>query len=234
MPTFDFTKKKVNNKTIGGTYTGKVGRPKGCKLLHKVDRSNSNQARFGYRRVTTSRNKIKDTPIKHGYHLEDYNRLCVYAHYYGEETKPFYIGCGTLQRAFVLKGTRRHKEYNAKAKDINLIKVDIIAINIDKNTAYDIEEENIKKYGIISEGGCLVNISKYKTGGSRGTWGNNHNSKPVLQFSKSGKFIKEWSCATEAGFRLLIDSSAIAKCCRKRPRYNSAGGYIWKYKEIGD
>ena len=30
------------------------------------------QQRFGHRKSTTSRNKEKDTPIKHGFHLEDY------------------------------------------------------------------------------------------------------------------------------------------------------------------
>ena len=39
--------------------------------------------------------------------LEDYNRHVVYEHYYDNETLPFYVGEGTLQRAFVLKGNRR-------------------------------------------------------------------------------------------------------------------------------
>lgn len=235
MPKINFnvslTKKGVVRKSIGGDYNGKNGRPKGCKLINKVDRSNSNQARFGHRSVTTSSNKLKDTPIKHGFHLEDYNRICVYAHYYNDEEFPFYIGCGTLQRAFVFKGTRRNEDYNNKVKNINLIKVKILHINITKNDAYELEEKYISKYKLITDGGTLINNRKYKTGGSNGKWGNHPKSKAVLQFTKSNKFIKEWSCAKEAGFYLLIDSSSIASCCRKVPRYKSAGGYIWKYKD---
>ena len=234
MPEFNLNVKRTNSnkvrKSINGDYNGKIGRPKGCKLINKVDRSNSNQCRFGHRKVTTSSNKLKDTPIKHGFHLEDYNRICVYAHYYNNEPNPFYIGCGTIQRAFVFKGNRRHESYNNKVKDINLIKVKILNVDIDKETAYTLEEEYISKYKLVEDGGSLINKCKFKTGGTVGRWGKNPNSIPVLQFTKSGKFIKEWSCAKEAGFYLLIDSSSIRKCCRNVPRYHSAGGYVWKYK----
>lgn len=64
-------------KSIEGISTGNKGRLKGSKLLNKVIRNSDSQRRFGYRNCTTSTNKLKDTPIKHGYHLEDYNRLCV-------------------------------------------------------------------------------------------------------------------------------------------------------------
>lgn len=234
MPNINFkiqkTKKGAIRKSIGGDYNGKAGRPKGCKLINTVNRSKSSQARFGHRATTTSSNKLKDTPIKHGFHLEDYNRICVYAHYYNNEENPFYVGCGTIQRAFVFKGTRRNENYNNKVEDVNLIKVKILNIDITKNTAYKLEEEYISKYKLIDEGGTLVNNKKYKTGGSNGVWGNNPNSKPILQFTKSGKFIREWSCSKEAGFYLLIDSSSISKCCRGVPKYKSAGGYVWKYK----
>lgn len=234
MPKINFnvslTKKGTIRKSIKGDYNGKIGRPKGCKLINRVNRSNSNQARYGHRAVTTSSNKSKDTPIKHGFHIEDYNRICVYAHYYANEKFPFYIGSGTIQRAFIFKGNRRHEDYNNKIEDINLIKVKILNIDITKNKAYELEEEYISKYKLIADGGTLVNNRKYKTGGSNGNWGNSPNAKPILQFTKSGKFIKEWSCAKEAGFYLLIDSSSINKCCRKVPKYKSAGGYVWKYK----
>lgn len=74
MVTFNFK----SPKTIGGEKTGKVGRPKGCKLVNKVHRDGESQKRFGYRSATTSQNKNKQTPLSHGYHLEDYDRQCMY------------------------------------------------------------------------------------------------------------------------------------------------------------
>ena len=131
MVHFNFNfKNNTNNKTIGGIKTGKPGRPKGCKLLNKVNRSSESQKRFGHRNFTTSKNKEKDTPIKHGYHLEDYNRRVAYLHFYDNEENPFYVGTGTLQRAFVIGGSRRHSQYNDKVKNINLVRVEIIAIDI--------------------------------------------------------------------------------------------------------
>nr|UWD66619.1 MAG: hypothetical protein [Bacteriophage sp.] len=32
-------------------------------------------------------------------------------------------------------------------------------------------------------------------------------------------------------WKIMIDSSAIAKCCRHVPKYKRAGGYVWEYKE---
>ena len=233
--TFDFsiklTKSNKVRKSIGGSYEGKVGRPKGSTLLNKVDRSNSNQARFGHRNNTTSQNKLKDTPLKHGYHLEDYNRQCVYEHYYNREDKPFYVGQGTLQRAFVFKGNRRNSSYNDYVKDINLIKVNIVAIDITSEKGVELETNLISKYKFISEGGSLVNHELGGRGGSRGKGADNILSKPVNQFTKSRKFIKRWASASEAAQKLGFDSSAISKCCRHVPKYNSHRGYVWEFAE---
>lgn len=57
--------------------------------------------------------------------------------------------------------------------------------------------------------------------------------KPVLQFDAITKdFIKEWSCAREAAQTLNITANSIQKNCRGTQK--TAGGYIWKYKEIED
>lgn len=233
MPKFDFnivgTKKSKERKSIGGEYTGKVGRPKGCKLINKVNRTGSNQARYGHRSITTSSNKEKDTPIKHGFHTEDYNRICVYAHYYDNEDKPFYIGCGEIRRAFDFSTKNRTKEYNDKAIDINKIHVNILNIDCSKEEAYLLEEEYISKYKRKSDGGILINICSRKTGGNTPKGKDNPNSIPVLQFDKRGNFIARYCNAVEASEAVGIDKSSIGKCCRNIPKYKTAGGYIWKY-----
>jgi hypothetical protein len=51
--------------------------------------------------------------------------------------------------------------------------------------------------------------------------------KPVIQYSLSGEFIKEWEGIVLAAKELKI--SGISHCCRKVNK--TAGGYVWKYKD---
>ena len=53
------------------------------------------------------------------------------------------------------------------------------------------------------------------------------NSKKILQLTKSGEFIREWSSLSEAERELGIASSNICSCCQGK--YKSAGGYVWEY-----
>ena len=53
------------------------------------------------------------------------------------------------------------------------------------------------------------------------------NSKKILQYTKSGEFIKEWSSMREVERELGIAHSSICKCCKGERK--SAGGYVWKY-----
>ena len=55
------------------------------------------------------------------------------------------------------------------------------------------------------------------------------NSRKVLQFTKSGEFIKEWTSMSEASKQLKINCSNICCCCNEKRK--SAGGYVWKYAE---
>ena len=53
------------------------------------------------------------------------------------------------------------------------------------------------------------------------------NAKKILQFTKSGEFIREWPSICEAERELGIAQSSICSCCKGIRK--SAGGYIWKY-----
>ena len=53
-------------------------------------------------------------------------------------------------------------------------------------------------------------------------------SKPVLQFSKTGEFIKEWSSLIKIHRELGYDCGNISKCCKGKLK--SAYSFIWKYK----
>lgn len=52
-------------------------------------------------------------------------------------------------------------------------------------------------------------------------------SKPVLQFTMDGEFVKEWPSVHECG-RNGFDGSTVSDCCRGKCK--TYKGYIWKYK----
>ena len=67
---------------------------------------------------------------------------------------------------------------------------------------------------------------------SLGVFGkDNPSSKAILQFSKNGEFIKEWPSQRDVTRELNICYKNISACCLNKPRFNSAGGYVWKFKE---
>ena len=55
--------------------------------------------------------------------------------------------------------------------------------------------------------------------------------RAVCQFSMDGTFIKLWESATEASREIGIRRSNISCCCLRYPHFNTAGGFIWRYKE---
>lgn len=50
---------------------------------------------------------------------------------------------------------------------------------------------------------------------------------PVIQYTKDGKFVKEWICAAVAEKYIGVNQNHIRDCCRGKVK--SAGGYIWKF-----
>ena len=54
-------------------------------------------------------------------------------------------------------------------------------------------------------------------------------SKPVLQYTKSGEFVKEWKSATDVQRTLGYLHNNISNCCNGKRK--SAYNYIWKFKD---
>ena len=52
--------------------------------------------------------------------------------------------------------------------------------------------------------------------------------KPVIQYSKDGEFISEFSSVKDAFDQTKIHN--ISSCCKGKLNHRTAGGYIWKYK----
>lgn len=75
---------------------------------------------------------------------------------------------------------------------------------------------------------CGKNNPNYGNKGDK-----NANSKAVLQYTKSGKFLKRHENAVMAAEAIGCHHTNISRCCNNIPKYKSAGGYRWKF-EITD
>jgi len=56
-------------------------------------------------------------------------------------------------------------------------------------------------------------------------------SKCIIQYSLSGEFISEYKSIHDAHRKTGIDRKSISNVCNHFHHYNSAGGYLWEYKE---
>jgi len=61
----------------------------------------------------------------------------------------------------------------------------------------------------------------------------NDSKKRVVQLSLDGEFIDEFESTREAGRILGIDSSSIAKVCR-REKLKKTGGFKWMFRDDYD
>jgi len=55
-------------------------------------------------------------------------------------------------------------------------------------------------------------------------------SRPILQFSRDGTFIKEWDCIQQAVDSLNVTQALISRVCIKEGKYTAAG-FLWRYKD---
>ena len=103
----------------------------------------------------------------------------------------------------------------------------------DKQEALNVEEMFIWLFDSTNEG---YNTSTYGSGNyeiteeqkrkiseSKGVNG-------ILQFSKDGELIAEYSSIHEAERHTGLSASNICRCCKGERK--STGGFIWRYKEI--
>lgn len=173
----------------------------------------------------------------------------VYRHRTTTDNRVFYIGCGDEKRAYYTHKSLRSKEWLKIYENEGLV-VEMLHITEDKEEALELEALLIQEYGRICDGGTLVNKSLFKRhGGVKHSEETKHKmsiankgkkrseefrqkisivkSKQVLQYTKDGKFIKEWSSIISATNELNIKH--IGSVCNNKRK--SAGGYIWKYKK---
>lgn len=56
-------------------------------------------------------------------------------------------------------------------------------------------------------------------------------SKKVYQYTLEGKFLKEWTSATEAAKFYKVTQSTITNCCNPNYRTKTACGFIFSYNK---
>ena len=93
---------------------------------------------------------------------------------------------------------------------------------------YNLSEVNHKDENKLNN--CVENL-EWMTHIDNCNYGtrNKRLSRKILQYSKSGEFIREWQGSREVERVLGIDNANIIACCKGKLK--SSGGFVWKYKE---
>jgi predicted GIY-YIG superfamily endonuclease len=111
--------------------------------------------------------------------------------------------------------------------------MNIVSVFDDRKKALELEEKLKKDYGMeitertrgikggnkVRESGQIYNITKLSVEKTK---------KTILQYSKSGKFIKKWVSVRDVGRKLNINVGNLSQCALGNRQ--SAGGYVWKYE----
>lgn len=99
----------------------------------------------------------------------------------------------------------------------------------DKTNNFVGTPENNYKDGNLEWCDCKYNTN-YGTGIKRRSYKTSKKlSKPVLQFTLDGIFIREWESTRECG-RNGFHQGHVWSCCVGKQKQHK--GYIWKYKEV--
>lgn len=150
----------------------------------------------------------------------------VYSHTRLDTNEVFYIGIG--------KGKNKYRAKNKKARNnywLNIVnkteyKIDILFDNLTREEACNKEIELIAKYGRFDKDlGNLVNF----TNGGEGRLGSQNVITPILQYTKNGKFVKEWKNVLDITSNTNLVKTTLYVVL-KRERL-STGGFLWFYKE---
>ena len=64
--------------------------------------------------------------------------------------------------------------------------------------------------------------------GTHNARANESRKKPISQYSKDGKFIRDWDSVTDLRNETGADITHVSSCCRGKRK--SANGYCWQYK----
>lgn len=191
-----------------------------------------NVIRINYRN-TGKRKLIKPHKNKNGY---------VQIHLWKNEKRQMFYVHRLVAEAFIL-----NPENKPFIDHINTIRDDNMVENLKWCTRLEnnnnpltkekvlshLQNENHPMLGKHHTEGTKKNMSISQSGEKNHMYGKigekHHNSKPILQYSKDGTFIREWASMADVQRELGISEGDISNVCARKPNHKTAGGYVWKY-----
>jgi group I intron endonuclease len=140
-----------------------------------------------------------------GYKHSTQSRLNMSKSHMGKKLSPESIVKRSLKQSGV-----NHPFYNKKRTDNDVAKM----------------KEGHKKF--FENGGIGHRTGKTSSEESKKKMSESH-MIPIIQYEKTGEFVREWKGSTEAANELKICSVNINQCCNGRLK--TSGGYIWTFLE---
>ena len=185
------------------------------------------------------------------------NKAYVYTHKRLDKNCIFYVGIGSSANQKRAYETQKRNNYWINVNNITEIEVEVLFEGLTWEVANYYEKYLIATYGRVNKAtGNLVNMTdggdgvkgwvvsdKTKKKMSLSKMGNLHSastearlknklahSKPIVQMTKNGEFIREWVCSTDAAKELFGGSgqSKIGDCCRGVRKTHKK--FTWKFK----
>lgn len=138
-----------------------------------------------------------------------------------------------------------HKDENKQNNHVSNLEYCTVQYNITYNDVHIRRGEKYKgknnwNYGKHHTEETIQKMRIANGGENNGFYGKHHteetkqriskvNSKPILQYTLNGEFIREWESGKKASETLKINYIGISNNLNNRSK--SSGGFIWKYKE---
>lgn len=120
----------------------------------------------------------------------------------------------------------RYKDYGSRGIECKIIEEELKFLWF-RDKAYNMKKPSIDREdndGNYELSNCRF-IEKGQNSAERNT---RVSSKPILQYSKNGMFIKEWKSATQVMKVLNISTANINSVLKNKTK--TAGLFIWRYK----
>lgn len=152
-----------------------------------------------------------------------------------------------LQRAYIKYGIENFEfEMLEECEEKYLIALEHYWCNIlnthDRDYGYNMRRTNPTKNCCTHSKETLLKIAEKNKGKPSGRKGKKNSleqirkvaekkRKPVLQYDLEGNFIKEWSSLSDLCEKHKYSLNTISCVCLRKKNYNSAYGFLWKYKE---
>lgn len=108
------------------------------------------------------------------------------------------------------------------------------AINGGKAVINKLNKKNKKTGHWRKLGDSKIGVKRDKETKRKIKEGTSHSWRIIIQYTKDGKFIKEWENFTIIRDKLGFAHTNICNCCKhyeyKKEGFKSSYGFVWKYK----